>query len=97
MNSQTLLKDNLEEYLPRIRRIVQAIARDEGVVDDITQECCVRIIEKEKLWREKPRKINQWINALTRNLTIDFLKKFPTYILGTIKLRTICYTCRIDA
>lgn len=68
------MNHEIEDHLPQIRRVVSRIARDEGIVDDIAQECCVRIIEKEALWRQKDR-LTQWINAVTRNVTINYLKR----------------------
>ncbi len=58
----------LEGHLPRIRNLVARIGPERGLVDDITQECCVRIIEKEHLWRERG-KARAWMNAIARNLT----------------------------
>lgn len=68
------LSDHMADHLPRIRGVVARIARDEGLVDDIVQECCVRLIEKENLWK-KQDKLGAWINAVSRHVTIDFLRK----------------------
>jgi len=69
MNANEAIKGSLEDRLPQIRRIVQRIARNDGVVDDIVQECCVQIIEKEHLCRNEG-KMTQWVNAVVRNLTL---------------------------
>jgi len=75
MNTSKLLSETLVDHIPKIRRIVSKIAKNEGVVDDITQEACVRIIEKERLWRKRSNKLPQWMNTVARNLTKDHLKK----------------------
>lgn len=75
MDPKNTLKDQLEDYLPQIRKVVQRIAKDDRIVDDIAQECCVRIIEKEKLWDGNTNKITQWINMVTKNLTIRKVSK----------------------
>jgi len=48
MNTSQLLTETLVDHLPKLRRIVDRIAKNEGVVDDIAQETCVCIIEKEE-------------------------------------------------
>ena len=65
---------NLNEYLPRMRRVIQRIAKDEYLVDDIMQECCIRIIQKENLCRNEG-KVNAWINTAVRNLTLDHMSR----------------------
>jgi len=75
MNTSQFLSETLVDHIPKIRRIVSRIAKNEGVVDDITQEACLRIIEKERLWRKRSNKLPQWMNTVTRNLTKDCLKK----------------------
>ena len=49
MKTNQALKKEFVAHLPKIRRIVSSIAKRESVVDDITQEVCIRIIEKENL------------------------------------------------
>jgi len=75
MNANQALQEKFVDHLPKIRRIVSRIAKNEGIVDDITQEAFVRIIEKENLWNKKPNQFLQWMNTVTRNLTKDYLKK----------------------
>jgi len=75
MNTRATLLEEFVDHVPKLRRIVSRIAKREGIVDDITQEACVRIIEKESLWNKKPSQFSQWMNTVTRNLTKDHLKK----------------------
>lgn len=69
------LRDSLPEHLPLIRGIVRRMAPGAGLTDELTQECCVRLIEKEALWRNRahPR---PWIRAVTRNLALRRLGQF---------------------
>ena len=50
MKASTNIRDQIHDHLPRIRRIVQRIARNNDQVDDITQECCARILQKEDMF-----------------------------------------------
>ena len=75
MSTSQELKESFVDHLPKIRKIVSRMVRQERDVDDITQEACVRIIEKESLWNKKPNHFSQWMNTVTRNLTKDYLKK----------------------
>jgi len=58
------LIDNLDKHQRQIRNIVYRVAKEEGVVDDITQECCLKIIERKHLWDGNRSKLVQWINAV---------------------------------
>jgi len=72
-NSRTVVREYLIDHVPKLRSIVYRIAKKEGLVDDITQEVCVRIIEKEKLWSGNKKTLSQWMNTIARNLTKDRL------------------------
>jgi RNA polymerase sigma factor (sigma-70 family) len=54
--------------LERIRREVRRLA-PAGEVDDLAQEACVRVIEKEGLWRAERGGFAPWAGAVARNLT----------------------------
>jgi len=75
MSTNQVLRDGLVDYLPQIRRVISKIARHGDVVDDISQEVCVRVIEKEELWKQERNNLNSWINAIARNLTINYIAK----------------------
>jgi len=62
----------LEELLPRIRRVVGKIAKNGDVIDDISQECCVRIIEREELWSRKEGTLWNWLDTVSKNVAINF-------------------------
>jgi len=74
MSIKQNLREGLVDYLPQIRKIVSKIARYEDIVDDLSQEICVRVIEKEKLWKQE-NKLKSWINSITRNMTITHISK----------------------
>lgn len=67
--------DRLAEHLPHIRRVVRRIAGDRGDLDDISQECCVRIIEKEHLWSGREGTLAAWIAAVSRNVAFRYLSR----------------------
>ena len=69
------LADQLPEHLDAIRAVVAKISRDVNLVDDLSQECCARVIEKEALWDKNRGSLRVWLHAIARNLTLDFLKK----------------------
>jgi len=75
MDTSRVSTEAFVDHVPKIRRIVSRIAKLEGVIDDITQEACIRIIEKENLWNKRPDHFTQWMNTVTRNLTKNYLKK----------------------
>jgi len=68
MNMDTVVRENLVDHLPKIRGIIYKITLNEDVIDDVTQEVCVRIIEKEKLWSRNTSTLKQWMNTITRNV-----------------------------
>ncbi len=69
------LADQLPEHLDAIRAVVSKISRDVNLIDDLSQDCCARVIEKEALWDKNRGSLKVWLNAIARNLTLDFLKK----------------------
>jgi len=81
MKENKILRDGLVDYLPQIRRIINKIAHQKDV-DDISQEVCACVIEKENLWKQERNNLNSWINAITKNMTINHLSKKQTQQLG---------------
>jgi len=75
MNSEKIVHKELAEHYPHLKRIVSYMARNEGIVDDIVQECCVRILEKENLWSGDVTTLRQWMNTITRRVVVDRLRK----------------------
>lgn len=51
------------------------VAKKCDVVDDISQEVCLRIIEKEKLWNRNSSQLSAWMNSIARNLTLDYIRR----------------------
>ena len=74
MSRNQTLGLHLENHLPQIRRVVQRVARNEGLVDDIVQECCVHLIQKEHLCTNQ-NTVKQWLNTVIRNVTIKKMTK----------------------
>ncbi len=61
-------RDRLAAQLPEIRRTVRRLGGSYGLADDVTQECCVRILEKEGLW--KGQQAEGWMGVISRNLAL---------------------------
>lgn len=66
--------DAVPQLLPRLRRIVAQIAGPREV-DDIVQECCVRILEHESRFEGNATAFASWASTITRNLSRTFLKQ----------------------
>lgn len=66
----TSLPQELPELLPRLRAVVARHARSQDV-DDLTQECCVRIVEKEHLWSGASGSLGGWLAAVARSVTLN--------------------------
>jgi len=81
MNEKQIIEEGLVHHIPYIRRVVGRLSKRDDVVDDISQEVCVRIIEKEKLWNKNISQLHTWMNAITRNVTINCLSKKTVTIL----------------
>jgi RNA polymerase sigma-70 factor (ECF subfamily) len=75
MSSDPKVRNHLEGHVGHIEKIVRKIAKNEAVVDDLTQECCVRIIEKEELWGGNESKLSQWMNSISRNVVINAIMR----------------------
>ncbi|GEM_PF-2300621 len=61
-------RTRLADQLPEIRKTVRRLGGSYGLSDDVTQECCVRILEQEGLW--KGRQAEGWMGVISRNLTL---------------------------
>lgn len=59
-----------EPIVDRIRGEVRRLAPPQEV-DDLAQEACVRVIEKEGLWREERGRFAAWAATVARNLTLS--------------------------
>jgi len=69
------VREHLPSHLPQIEKIVGKMVYDKSNVDDITQECCLRILEKEGLWKRDPNVLRHWMNVISSNLVKSTLRK----------------------
>lgn len=67
-------REALDGQLPRIRGMIRAMAGG-GPVDDIAQECCLRVIQKESLWSPSRGRAVDWIMAVARNVARGILRR----------------------
>lgn len=64
----------LLEQLPRLKKIVYRVLRNPDQVDDVLQECCVKIMEAQSNFNETGSIVG-WICVITRNTSITALDK----------------------
>ena len=65
MSNRHILENSLVDHLPYIRRVVGKVAKNCDVVDDLSQEVCVRILlVKEKLWNKNTDQLSTWMNSI---------------------------------
>jgi len=81
MNSRNVFETSLVDHIPYIKRVVSKIAKNSDVVDDISQEVCVRIIEKEKFWNKNTNQLSAWMNAIARNFTLNYVRQKKEQLL----------------
>ena len=74
-NVKNVVQETLVENLPELKKKVRHVLGDSSMVDDVTQECCIKIIQSENVWSGDESKLVGWMNAITRNTTIDVLNK----------------------
>lgn len=65
----------LENHIPYLRKLVWSICRDSQLLDDISQERCVQIIEAEKNWDGNKEKSKKWLAAIAGHATLRRVKK----------------------
>jgi len=73
-DKSALVADHLKQYFPKTQRISARISHHKDI-DDFTQECCLRIIEKNSLWSGDINKLPQWMNAVSKNVILRSLQR----------------------
>ena len=58
-----------------IRRGIRDVAPPEAAIEDIEQECCLRILRKRHLCNPSKGSRRGWIRVLARNVAINFLSR----------------------
>ncbi len=71
MSGEGPFREDPDEHVARIRRIVRGVARDESDLDDLAQECCVRVLERERLWRPQGIPFPHWLSRVARNFALN--------------------------
>ena len=70
MEQRDQFHETLVAHRPHLERIVKRVSLHQNLVDDVTQEVCLRIIEKEHLWKKEKGRMEQWMNTIARNLSL---------------------------
>lgn len=65
-----MIRDQIRNELPHLRRYARSIARDPDDAEDLVQECLVRALSRESGFRpgSHPRR---WLFTILRNISID--------------------------
>lgn len=66
--------EELTDLIPHLRGVIARVAGYQEL-DDLTQECCVRIVAAERLWSGEPGTFRAWVNAVARNVGLDRLRR----------------------
>lgn len=68
------ISSRIPDLLPRIRAVVAS--RAHGLeVDDVTQECCVKILEKEGLYDSGRGPLISWVDAVVRKFSMSVARR----------------------
>ncbi len=67
-------REELTRNLSNIRSQVRRVARDRDEVDELTQECVARLLQKERLWQQRGP-LAHWIAAVVRRFSISWARK----------------------
>jgi RNA polymerase sigma factor (sigma-70 family) len=75
MKKEKVVRNHLVGHVSNIKGIVRKISSDQSTIDDLTQECCMRIIEKEGTFNGQEDMLSRWMNAISRNVIFRELSK----------------------
>lgn len=64
----------IEAEIPRLRRYALKLTRDSRAADDLVQECLVRALGKQHLWREGSN-LRAWLCTILHNLHVNEIRR----------------------
>lgn len=68
-----------DEHYVRVKRVIQALVRDQWIADDLTQETFARVQDNLADLRD-PAKLSSWIFRIAYNLCQDHFRKKGEYL-----------------
>ncbi len=69
---ELMLRNELEEHIPHLRRYARALARNRDVADDLVQETLLRALDAELRWRGGNLRV--WLFTILTNLNRNRLR-----------------------
>ena len=70
----TDLSRKIEAEIPRLRRYARALTRDAIAADDLVQDCLVRGLAKQQLWREGTD-LRAWLFTILHNQYVNQVRR----------------------
>jgi RNA polymerase sigma-70 factor, ECF subfamily len=64
----------VEAEIPCLRRYARKLARDDAAAEDLLQECLVRGLDKQHLWREGTN-LRGWLCTILHNLYVNEIRR----------------------
>ena len=64
----------VEAIIPRLRRYARALTRDETAADDLVQDCLVRGLAKQHLWKEGTD-LRAWLFTILHNQYVNQVRR----------------------
>lgn len=90
------LNKELTGHIPHLRKIIYGITKNSLIVDDVTQECCVRIIENEKIWSGRQDSLKKWMNGIARYTTFEYVRKLSKNRKETDSIQHVAASEKLD-
>ena len=69
---ELMLRNELEEHIPHLRRYARALARNRDIADDLVQETLLRALDAELRWRGGNLRV--WLFTILTNLNRNRLR-----------------------
>lgn len=70
----TDISRQIEAQIPRLRRYAMALTRDAAAADDLVQDCMVRALSKQHLWKEGTD-VRAWLFTILHNQYVNTIRR----------------------
>lgn len=71
------IREEIIEFLPRLRRFAYSLAGNFTDADDLVQDVCVRALDRAHQWRPGTR-LDSWMYRIAQNMWIDKVRSKKT-------------------